>query len=79
MGVPLRKKKLFSNVREKVLMDTKPGGGGLKALVVGPLRKDFFCEAIKNKLFKYIWHLGSEISKISDVDIFFKSMELMLL
>ena len=38
MGVPLRKKELF-NVRKKVPMATKPRGGGLKALVAGPLRK----------------------------------------
>ena len=24
-------------------MATKPGGGAIKALVAGPLRKDFFC------------------------------------
>ena len=41
--VPLRKKELFFNVRKKVHMVTKPREGGLKALVSGPLRKDFFC------------------------------------
>ena len=42
-GVPLRKKDFFFNVRKKVPMATKPmGGGGLKALVAGPLRKELF-------------------------------------
>ena len=40
-GLPLRKKELFY-VRKTVPMVTKPGGRGLKALVAGPLRKDFF-------------------------------------
>ena len=36
---------LFVAVEKKFLMTTKPKGGGVKALVVGPLEKDFFFAA----------------------------------
>ena len=34
-------KKTFFNVRKKVPIATKPRGGGLKALMAGPLRKNW--------------------------------------
>ena len=40
-GCTTKEKITFFNVRKKVPMATKPrGGGGLKALVAGPLRKE---------------------------------------
>ena len=49
------KKNFFLNVRKKVPMTTKPRGGGLKALVAGPLKKSFMATAMfsyhfRNKL-----------------------------
>ena len=35
--------KTLFNVKKKVPMATKPRGGGLKASVAGPLRKELFC------------------------------------
>ena len=39
------KRTFFFNVREKVPLAAKPRGGGLKALMAGPLRKEFFFAA----------------------------------
>ena len=54
--MPLRKKELFFNVRKKVPMATKPGGGA-KALVAGPQRKELFCgfplQSVLPLLFSY--------------------------
>ena len=44
-GCATKEKITFFNIRKKVPMATKPGGGGLKALVAGPLRKELFFAA----------------------------------
>ena len=38
-----KEKRTFFNVGKKFLWPLSRAGGGLKALVAGPLRKDFFC------------------------------------
>ena len=38
-------------IRKKVLMVTKPRGGGLKALVAGPLRKELVFYYSRDKIY----------------------------
>ena len=55
----------MGNVRKKVPLATKlRGGGGLKALVAGPLRTELFCGFLKesHKLFPH-----RELEYVSDV------------
>ena len=49
-GCAIKEKIPFFNVRKKNPMATKPGGGGLKAKVAGPLRKDFFAGKPQKKV-----------------------------
>ena len=52
--MPLRKKKLFLNVRRKVPMATKPGWGGAKGLSGRASKKiTFFAVSLINRLIIY--------------------------
>ena len=46
-GCATKEKRLFFNVKKKVPMATKPRGGGLKAIVAGPLKKTLFAASLK--------------------------------
>ena len=68
--MPLRKKKLFFYVRKKVPMATKPrGGGSLKALVAGPLRKELFFAASLRGAMKKIIDLNKTFISVSVTDL----------
>ena len=56
-GCANKENRFFFNVRKTVTMSIKPRGkgGGLKALVAGPLSKElFFAASLKAKLFKFL-------------------------
>ena len=62
--MPLRKKEPFL-MKRKVLISTKPRGGGLKALVAGPLRKElFFCGFPKLQV-SFSFSLATDLYKVS--------------